>query len=293
MSRKNLSSKKKVLIEIRLEFKEEDLLEEIRDVLGKAGIFPNKLVEEKRNSVKALVFYLSTRSQAKRIEIQLDECFGTRVNVKVKKLKPEDWQTKWKKDYKPLKLTENYRMVPEACRRSSRKNRDSDIYIDTDLVFGSGTHPTTQQIAGFIDSKKGLFRDFLDIGTGTGILSILASKCGAERIWALDLSDEAIKNAQDNFRRNGCFVELLKKEDFKSFRRKRKFDFVAANLLTHDLIEFRDKILSYVQTGKYLAVSGVSICNYAFFRDKFDGEDIRCIRIKKSNQWCAILYKKL
>jgi ribosomal protein L11 methyltransferase len=148
-------------------------------------------------------------------------------------------------------------------------------------------------IAEFIEKKQGLFEDFFDIGTGTGILSMVAGLYGAKKIWAVDISKESVETAQRNFASNNCRVDYLAMTDLKQMRKKHQFDFVAANLLSEDLISMRNKIIGYVKKGKYLAVSGISVDNYGLFRKRFDKGGLRCLRVRKSDGWAAVLYKKL
>ncbi|MDD3089891.1 MAG: 50S ribosomal protein L11 methyltransferase, partial [Candidatus Omnitrophica bacterium] len=75
------------------------------------------------------------------------------------------------------------------------------------------------------------------------------------------------------------------------FGRKKKFDLVAANLITHDLLTFRKKILSFVAPGGYLIVSGVSSDNYKTFRRSFDGKGLKCLKAPSERGWHAVMYR--
>ena len=160
-------------------------------------------------------------------------------------------------------------------------------------MFGLGTHPTTQLTARLIEEKRGKFKDFLDIGTGSGILSIVACKCGASSVWAVDATRQAIKIAKGNFPLNNCKPRFLRSIDFGKVNISQKFDLVAANMVTDELIRLRRKIIGSVKKGGHLAISGISTVNYSRFQKAFKSKALRCLKICKQEGWYGFLYKKV
>jgi len=73
---------------------------------------------------------------------------------------------------------------------------------------------------------------------------------------------------------------------------KRKFDFVAANLLTEDLVRLQKKIISVVAPAGFLAVSGIYHDNYRSFRRRFSSKHLRCVAVARQNDWYAVLFQK-
>ena len=73
---------------------------------------------------------------------------------------------------------------------------------------------------------------------------------------------------------------------------KKKYDFVAANIITQDLIQMGSRLVKLVKPGKYLAVSGISLNSYSAFRKAFDKFPLHCLKIEKGEGWVALLYKK-
>jgi ribosomal protein L11 methyltransferase len=240
------------------------------------------------------------------------------ITLSFKNLKDKDWLTRWKDNFNPFNITENIRVVPFKFKgRAISRPGKTNIFIDTDTIFGTGMHPTTRFMVEFIQKEEGRFKDFFDIGTGTGILAIIAHKFGAKKIWGIDIDKKAIPVAQENILANQgrfdysssprhigaskkfrskyadeCYEELhLKAIDFKRFKVSDKFDFVAANLLTDDLIKMRDKIVSTVRPGKYLAVSGISVANWERFSRHFNQKPLSCLKVLRGEGWCAGLYK--
>jgi ribosomal protein L11 methyltransferase len=265
-------------------------VELLRCVLERLGVGKGEIAELEENSRKRLSFFTDSGKRARFLKRKILGLKLKGVCVSIVSLKTKDWQTRWKEDFKPFSLTPNIRVVPAWMRGGRKKHQAKQLFIDTDTVFGTGMHPTTRFMAGFIESKQGLFDSFLDVGTGTGILSLAAWMCGVHRIGCVDISNESVLAAKRNFKRNKCFPEFLKAVDFSAFHAETKFDFVAANLHTDDLIKMRKKLMECARREKYLAVSGISIENYGRFRRKFDGKGLRCLRAIKKDGWAAVLY---
>lgn len=214
------------------------------------------------------------------------------MKVSMAVLRAADWQTKWQHDVRPLCVTRDIRIVPAWMRRKVRKTAAHDIYIDAAMAFGTGLHPTTRAVAGFLERQRGAFADFLDIGTGTGILSLIAARYGAHPVWSIDLSPDAVATARRNFRLNRCLHALLYAGDFGAFRRRRSFDFVAANILAPVLIALRDAIITRVRPGKYLAVAGIWKDDARRFRALFETGELHCLEVRKTSGWLAFLYQR-
>jgi ribosomal protein L11 methyltransferase len=264
----------------------------IKYALSNMGLDLSKAVEIRQDNFYNLTFYVESKKSAENILNKFKKLNTRTAKISCNVLQESDWQNKWKENIKPFNITNTIKLCPVWCAKKSKKEINT-ILLDTENAFGIGNHPTTKFMAEFLEEKQGLYSDFFDVGTGTGILALVADIYGAEKIWAVDIDQESILTARKNFITNDIEVDYLSTVDFSKFRKKGCFDFVSANLLTEDLVRMRDKIVKYVNPGKYLAVSGISHKNYNSFRTRFDSTDIRCLRVRKSPEWFAVLYKKL
>ena len=147
-------------------------------------------------------------------------------------------------------------------------------------------------MAQLIERCRGRFQNFLDIGTGSGILAILAFVNGARSVLALEVDKSCVAVAKKNLSANGYRFATIKGIDAAQFKSQKRFDFVAANLISHDLIRLRRKILFFVYPGKYLAISGISKENFPALKKAFRQLPLRCLKIEKGKQWVAVLYKR-
>lgn len=284
----------KVTYEISITYRKETFAtrERVICLFKQCGVDESEIVECVEKGQVRISFFRRDRSAAYALRKKILRSSARGLRVRVVSLQDIEWQTKWKSDYKPFGLTQKIRVVPYELRDVTCPGRRHDLYIDTNTVFGTGTHPTTQCMAEFLAKKARRFRRVLDIGTGTGILSAVAHVYGARDLWGVDISRDAVATARKNLRYNGLRFNTLLSMDFREFSYRQTFDFVLANVITAELIRMRRKIIARVRPGKYLAVSGVSLSHFREFRQKFEMPRLRCLQIKERDGWMAVLYKK-
>ncbi len=259
------------LYEITLSYSDTQfgLAELLRSLLSQAGIPAGAFVQVRQDAQESLVFYLDTASRVAAITRKLSSLRFKGVSVRSLRLESQDWQSRWKEEFKPFFISGAIKIVPLWMRDDKRSKDKACILIDTDTVFGTGLHPTTRLMAGLIAQKKGRFRTFLDVGTGTGILSLIAAQCKAREVWAIDACEDAVAIAKRNFRVNRLKPVVLKQIALDRWEVKKQFDFVAANLFSEILIDSSARLIRLVAPGKYLAVSGIAAANYRLFRERF------------------------
>ena len=111
-----------------------------------------------------------------------------------------DWKHAWRDHYRPIPVGESLLIIP-AWMTVAESDRHP-IILEPGMAFGTGTHPTTKLCLQAMETHLQRGDRVLDVGTGSGILSIAAARLGAERVWALDTDPDAIDVASDNLDRN-------------------------------------------------------------------------------------------
>jgi ribosomal protein L11 methyltransferase len=288
-------TKRDVTFELMLSLKASDTtkVEILKQLLVNAGVNKNEIVELNKSPYSYVSVYCASKKQADKLKQKIDHVNIRNVSIEIKPLRNRDWRDRWKTDFRPFHLTRNIDVVPIWLKDRYQPRLRQPIYMDTSLAFGTGLHETTRFMAQLIERCRGRFNHFFDIGTGTGILSIVAFRCGASRVHAIDNSMSSVEIAKSNLLRNGYELTSSRVLDIKRYKENGQYDFVAANLFTQDLIALGRKLLSFVKPGKYLAVSGISVDNYKLFKQAFHRYPVRCLRIYKGKKWIAVLYKKL
>jgi ribosomal protein L11 methyltransferase len=236
---------------------------------------------------------LDDRKKAEYLRERVNKHLKGPFRFKIKKIKNENWKTKHAKNFSIFALTKQFDVVPSWRRKGYCKTARTPIIIDSINAFGTGLHETTSFMAHLIERMEGKFKSFLDIGTGTGLLAMIALKCGAQDVQAIDFDPDAVVAAKRNLKVNGYPGSIARRGDIERYRAQKRFDLVAANLITRDLIKYKKQILSTVCKNGFLAISGIMIENLPLIRKAFGMKKLRCIKIYKGEQWVAFLYKRI
>lgn len=265
--------------------------EVISNIFLGQGIKEEEIVQLSIDGRSFVSVFFTSQKQAHWFHHQVLNAGLKKITVKLRSLESKDWQEKWKEDFRPFQLTRKVDVAPVWHKRSYRSPRRV-IYIDTVLAFGTGLHETTRFVGRLIERTAGQFSSFLDVGTGTGILSILAYVYGAKIVWAVDIDKNCLAVAKTNLSANGFEFDTMKAVDVAEFKPGRRFDFVAANLISRDLIKLRRKLYALVAPGKYLAMSGISHENFKPLAKAFRQLPLKCLQVHKGRKWVAVLYQR-
>lgn len=161
-----------------------------------------------------VVAYFPQDEQTEAIRQQLEESIwhmsqiAPLGSIEYKLVVDQNWMEAWKANYKPLKIGRNLIVLPAWVDPALAENR-IPIIISPDMAFGTGTHPSTQLCMLALEKYGVKEMDVIDIGTGSGILSIEAAKLGANRILGVDNDPEAIPSAINNAALNGVADKII------------------------------------------------------------------------------------
>ena len=177
--------------------------------------------------------------------------------IKLGEVNEEDWAVAWKKYYKPVRITDTFVITPTWEEVPDRTAQDVVIELDPGMAFGTGTHPTTvlclQTLEGIV--KPG--DHVLDVGTGSGVLSIAAAKWGAEDVLALDLDEVAVQSAIFN-------VQLNRVESVVNVRQNdlvkgvtNRYNVIVANILAEIVVRLIEDSVELLESNGHLILSGI------------------------------------
>ena len=170
-----------------------------------------------------------------------------------KEIDNSNWEDEWKKTYKSFNIGDKILIKP-----SWEEEIDTDriiIEIEPKMAFGSGTHETTSMCMEYVEDKDLGGMDILDIGCGSGILSILAKKLGAKNVLACDIDPIAVSSTIDNAKINE--VDLQAKESNLFDNIEGKYDLIFANILAEILVEMIGQSKDYIKKSGILVLSGI------------------------------------
>ena len=182
---------------------------------------------------------------------------GIDAKIEVEGINEEDWAENWKQYYKPVPLGK-ITVVP-AWEKYEAKDGEVIVRMDPGMAFGTGTHETTRLVIRLMQDEPLENMRLLDVGTGSGILSICASKLGAKWCNAYDIDPVAVKVAKDNALSDGCtnitvgVSDLLKGVDVS----EGKYDICVANIVADIIIRMMPDVDKYLKEGAPLILSGI------------------------------------
>jgi ribosomal protein L11 methyltransferase len=177
----------------------------------------------------------------------------------VRRVPRENWAESWKRHFKPLEISSKLLILPSWSRRRPKRGQ-AVVILDPGLSFGTGHHPTTafclEQLASLRDASAP--QSFLDIGSGSGILSIAAAKLGYSPVMAFDFDPDAVRVAKENAAANHVNIDVSPQDLTKLPGRSReRFTVVCANLIYDLLIHQRPKILARLSERGTLVLAGI------------------------------------
>ena len=172
-----------------------------------------------------------------------------------KHVKDEDWANNWKKDYKAFTISDRIAICP-SWEDPDGIDSEIKIMLDPGSAFGTGTHETTSMCAELLDKIIKGGEKVLDLGTGSGILAIIARKLDAGEVLAVDIDKLAVDVCEDNCRINGC-------QDIKCMTGELKdvedtgFDLIVANIIADVIAMIAKDIPAKLAPGGYFLCSGI------------------------------------
>ncbi|MBU9664758.1 50S ribosomal protein L11 methyltransferase [Burkholderia multivorans] len=169
----------------------------------------------------------------------------------VREVEEQDWVRLTQSQFEPIPIGERIWVVP-----SWHDAPDPDalvLELDPGLAFGTGSHPTTRLCMEWLEQSVQPGQSVLDYGCGSGILAILAKKCGANPVVGIDIDPQAVESARQNSERNRAEVTYGLPDACPAG----EFDIVVANILSNPLKLMASMLASKVKPGGRIALSGV------------------------------------
>lgn len=204
-----------------------------------------------------------------------------------------DWANEWKNYFHPFRASERFTIVPSW--ESYNKEVDDELCIELDpgMAFGTGDHPTTSMCLKAIEQYVNKEHKVIDVGTGSGILSIASYLLGVKRIKAVDIDEMAVNVAKDNFRKNHCenAIEAVPGNLLKD--ETEKFDIIIANILAHIIDEMIEDAYNTLNEDGFFITSGIITEKYKEIESHMKRVGFKIISIDHDNGWVCIIDQKV
>ncbi len=201
----------------------------------------------------------------------------------------EDWAETWKQYFHPVDVSPRIAVKPTWEDLPAGWDKDCVIEIDPGMSFGTGQHGTTVACLRLVDqlSAEGRVGAFLDVGCGSGILTIAAAKLGFDPIVAFDFDPVAVVSAKQNLGLNSIDSVTCVAADLSEYRSDCPYKVVVANLQSHILLANCDRLRALVAPGdeSRLVVSGILEDQYGDVRDAFVGRGFEELQSTLIDEW--------
>lgn len=217
---------------------------------------------------------------------------GIEGEIKMIGLNEEDWANAWKAYYKPIKIGTKIVIVP-AWEKYEASEGELIVRMDPGMAFGTGTHETTRLVIGLLEKYTTPGVRMLDVGTGSGILAICASKLGAGECKAYDIDPMSVRVARENIKDSGLAnitcdqSDLLRSVDLDGG----KYSLVCANIVADIIIRMAPDVHKYIADDGVLLASGIIMERSQDVISCFESLGFEIVERAEENGWCALAVK--
>lgn len=214
------------------------------------------------------------------------------ISVDTREIKDQDWNKVWEENFTPI-VVDNQIQV-RAGFHDPIPGIAYEIIIEPKMSFGTGHHATTalmlRTILALAPEIKG--KRVLDMGCGTGILSIMAAKTGARKVTGIDIDPWAYNNAMENIRNNRLDNIAIKIGDASLLQAEQDYDIILANINRNILLDDMEHYIGKLQSPGYLVMSGFYLKDLPMIREKAEFLGIQFQEYREENQWVAATFYK-
>ena len=226
-----------------------------------------------------------------------DDSYG-RLKVEIENTSTEDWANNWKKYFHPMEVGEKILIKPEWEELTEPTDR-LVFNINPGMSFGTGSHYTTQLC---IEALKKYIKPgikMLDLGCGSGILSILSLMLGAKEAVAVDIDPNAVDTAYENAQMNNIGREHYKvlsgnvvtDKEIQDIISQDKYEVVAANIVADVIIGLAPKAREYMKEGGVFITSGIIEGRQDEVKEALEENGFEIVDIRNRKDWYSIICK--
>ena len=213
------------------------------------------------------------------------------LEISIKEVKQSNWENEWKKYLKITRLSDKIVIKPEW---ETYLAKDGEIVLELDpgLAFGTGTHETTKMCLLALEKYLKKDDDVIDIGTGSGILSIASVKLGAKNVIATDIDKLAIKVSTENAQKNEVLDKIQVRYGDLTEIIHEKADIVVANIMADIVAELSKDVTNIMKDNALFISSGIIDEKVDFVKENLEKNGLELIDGYNEKHWHCLIAKK-
>ena len=234
-----------------------------------------------------------TRKSNIEVAVRLVAHFASISEIKEREVEEEDWESNWKEYFHPIRVGSNLVICPTW---RSHKSLEDDVLIKLDpgMAFGTGHHPTTRMCMELLETLIVGGEKVIDVGCGSGILSISAAKLGAGDILGIEVESRSVEVALQNCKLNGISPQVtILNGSFPEIRvENASFDVALANIAAKVVINLSEYIAGAVAIGGRLVLSGILKDTLKDVEKEYFLYGVHFDKVLVDGDWTAVLATK-
>lgn len=222
-------------------------------------------------------------------KLLIDELKGDfSCDIRKEIIAAQNWNAVWESDFQPIEVTDDCRVRAPFHEPA---NLPFELIIQPKMSFGTGHHETTWLILKNLRGMELGSLDVLDMGSGTGVLAVLASKMGAKNVVAIDIDEWCYENALENVGLNGVVNITVEKGDVQRIG-DRSFHVILANINKNVLMQDMGHYAKHLNPGGTLIISGFYEADVPDLVRKAASEGMRQTNMATRNRWAMLQFEK-
>jgi len=226
----------------------------------------------------------------KKLDIELDKIKQyTKLNFNINHVAQKNWNEEWEKNFKPVQINSHCLIRSEFHNNSG--NFKDEIIITPKMSFGTGHHATTFLMINELYNLDLNDKSILDMGSGTGVLSIVASKNGAKQVVGIDIDEWAFQNSIDNAKLNNTENISFLHGDIKLIENQ-DFDIILANINRNIIEKDIEEYYNLLSDKGDLLISGFLVEDVDFIINLSINNRFNVINKKNKGQWSMVHLRK-
>ena len=222
-----------------------------------------------------------------------------KVSFEAAKAEDKNWNEEWEKaGFDPIIIDDRCAIICKnmeeevATTYPQLEKIPMKIAIDAQQAFGTGTHETTQMIVSLLLNQNLTDKRVLDCGCGTGILGIVAAKCGAKEVVSYDIDEWSVRNAEHNAKLNGVELDVLEGDRRVLSHVSGVFDVILANINRNIILEDIDEFVSVMTTESKIILSGFYEQDAEAIIQKANELGLKENQRLLNHDWCCLLLER-